>query len=91
MTNLFRYGGPYEIAITSYGSTLADLPIQFGSTLADLPIRFARQFGATFNATDTLIGAVIGGLVLYYLVERFGKTSPRKIMRMIPFVGKKYL
>jgi hypothetical protein len=89
MTNLFRYGGPYEIAISSYGSSIADLPIRFGSSIADLPIRFARQFGATFNSADIVLGTVIGGIVFYYLIERFLKKSPRQIMKMVPFVGKK--
>ena len=77
MTNLFRYGGPYEIAIS-----------QYGSTIADLPIRFARQFGATFNTADVLIGTVLGGFVFYYLVNRFLNKTPRQIAKMIPIVGK---
>lgn len=77
MTNVFKSGGPYEIAITQYGSTLADLPIRFG-----------RMFGATFNGADLLIGTVLGGLVFYYIIQRFGNKSPRQIMKMIPIVGK---
>lgn len=77
MSNLFRYGGPYEIAIDSYGSTLADLPI-----------KFAHQFSRSFGTFDYLSGMIIGGLVLYYLIERFGKKTPRGLLKLIPFVGK---
>ena len=77
MTNLFKYGGPYEIAIT-----------QYGSTLADLPIRFARQFGGSFGAFDMAVGAVVGGLVLWGLVEYFTKKSPVRVTKSIPFIGK---
>lgn len=76
MSNLFRYGGPYEISIDSYGSTIADLPI-----------KFAHQFSRTFSM-DYIGGMVIGGLILYYLIERFIKKSPRGILKMIPILGK---
>ena len=81
MTNLFKFGGPYEIAVT-----------QYGSSLADLPIKFARQFGATFGTVDWMLGAALGGFVLYYLVERFLKTTPRKALKgVFPSKLKKFV
>ena len=77
MTRLFSNSGPYEISIS-----------QYGSTLADLPIRFARQFGATFNHVDIILGATVGGLALWYVLDRFLKITPRKLLKMIPIVGK---
>jgi hypothetical protein len=77
MTNLFRNSGPYEISIS-----------QYGSSLADLPIKFARQFGATFGAADLAIGAALLGFVLWGAVEYFTKTTPLKLIRGAPVVGK---
>jgi len=77
MTNLFKNSGPYEISIS-----------QYGSTLADLPIRFARQFGATFGPADWILGASIGGFLLWGVVEYFLKKSPLRIAKGIPIVGK---
>ncbi len=74
---LFSSGGPYEISIS-----------QYGSTLADLPIKFARQFGGTFNSFDMLIGAVLGGFLLWGAVEFFAKKTPLKLAKGIPVVGK---
>ncbi|MBU1173457.1 MAG: hypothetical protein KKD44_28150 [Proteobacteria bacterium] len=76
MTNLFKSGGPYEIAISQYGSTLADLPIRFG-----------RMFGATYSPADWALGALLGGFVLYGALEFFLKKSPLTMAKQIPFIG----
>jgi len=75
MTLLFKNGGPYAIAISQYGSTLADLPIKFGNHFAMHPV-------------ETAVAAGLGGLILWGLVEYFTKKSPVKITRSIPFIGK---
>lgn len=75
MTNLFKNSGPYEIAIS-----------QYGSTLADLPIRFASQFNAAFGFP--IVDVIVGGLVFWYLIERFAKKSPKGVLKMIPIIGK---
>jgi len=76
MTNLFKSSGPYEIAISQYGSTLADLPIRFG-----------RMFGAKFEPADWILGALIGGFVLYGTLEYFLKKSPLTMAKQIPIIG----
>jgi hypothetical protein len=77
MTNLFKTSGPYEISIS-----------QYGSTLADMPIKFLSQFGATFSAVDWALGALLGGFIVYAAVEYFTKKSPLKYAKSIPVVGK---
>jgi hypothetical protein len=100
MTNVFSYNVPQQYSPTfangpspaafvsdvaaSFGSTLGDLPIKFGSTLADLPLKFASAFG-TF---DWVIPTVIGGFLLYYLVERFTHATPRSLLKAVPMVGR---
>jgi hypothetical protein len=75
MTNLFKNSGPYEISISQYGSTLADLPLKFAS-------RFA-----TFGPAEWIMTAVVS-LAFWTVLDKFFSVTPRKIVKKVPLIGK---